>query len=155
MFKKQDQDQYPILSVRPSAAGDYDPHYTPDLVKRVLEHREHILSLAEAPDFLRWSTNQDGLQQTLHAMLLDVQAALCRIPPRQQQVVLHTLIMGVSEAETANLLGVHRTVVHKRVQRALARMAILLNDRDHRPHLLGKVVAISVYRGRRPADDEA
>ncbi|MGH9112575.1 MAG: RNA polymerase sigma factor, partial [Acidimicrobiales bacterium] len=58
-----------------------------------------------------------------------VAAALAELPPPQRDVVACRYLLGLSEAETAEVLGLHRGTVKSRSARGLARLRAVLPER--------------------------
>lgn len=63
----------------------------------------------------------------LLCQLIDIDAAISRLGPLEYQAVLLCGLLGIPEELVANDLGVHRTTMERRYQRALEVLTAELN----------------------------
>jgi RNA polymerase sigma factor (sigma-70 family) len=55
-------------------------------------------------------------------------AALNRLPPPDREVIGYRFLVGLSESETADVLGVRQGTAKSRLSRAMARLRATLED---------------------------
>lgn len=121
--------------------------YTATLVQRILEHWEHLQSIAEATSFLNNGTcNVDTLQETLWSLYLDVDRGLQKLPLRQRRALQLTLVSGYSQQEAAQALHISRSALRGRIADGLANLTNLLNDCQHPLHARGTLAAFPSSR---------
>jgi RNA polymerase sigma-70 factor (ECF subfamily) len=90
---------------------------------------EIVATDAELPEIAVAPTQSEGLE------LLDLQAALGRLPVEQREILLLIALEDMSYSEVAKTLGIPIGTVMSRLARGRARLRALMEGRDQPVHL--------------------
>lgn len=119
-----------------------------DAVRYGWEHRERLSEMGNPAGYLfrvgqsrarpyrRWSQRRTAFPSSFDqhvsstsddgAALLDLFAALGKLPPRQRSAVVLVRAHGYSYAEAAQILGITTTALTNHIHRGMARLRILM-----------------------------
>ena len=112
----------------PVRSSPRDSGYALELLERALEHYDALRSVMDGSCFLASRRNPGGEQEGLWCLLLDLRAALPRVPFRQRVALFVLLVEHRTEMEAASLLGIGRSALRKRVRGGLVRLRALLAE---------------------------
>lgn len=90
--------------------------------------RRPKLTLVELDDKAINTVVAEGSAQEARANLLDLEAALARLPTEQKEVILLVALEDMSYAQVANALGIPQGTVMSRLSRGRERLRELMDD---------------------------
>jgi RNA polymerase sigma-70 factor, ECF subfamily len=95
--------------------------------RRASRRRERLAErLASMPEPVSTVENDVIASEELRSLV----AAVERLKPNDRLAIVARIVLGLSEKETASVLGVHRATAKMRVSRALRRLRLSLDEQE-------------------------